>query len=851
MPGLNLTRIEASERAEIVNPSRYEVTLDLRDDAHFAATTTIHFDGTPEAHTFVDLVADEVQQITLNGVDLSLDAYADNRISVGPLEAQNTLTVRSSMNYMHTGEGLHAFVDPADGERYCYSQFEVPDARRVFATFEQPDLKAVFQFTVTVPKNWKVFSNSPTPDPEEVDGGLRYSFADTPKISTYVTAVVAGPYFGKTDSFTQPDGTVTPLGVYCRQSLAQHLDADFIFDITKAGMGFFAEAYGMPYPFEKYDQLFVPEYNMGAMENVGCVTFRDQYIFRSKPTEDDLENVANVILHELAHMWFGNLVTMKWWDDLWLNESFAEFMAHLASAEATQFTDAWIGFLRRKEWGMKHDQMPTTHPIRAEIKDLDDVESNFDGITYAKGAAVLRQLVTYVGREKFLAGIHEYLTEHAHGNATLDDLLGALERTSGRDLRGWSKVWLEESGVTTLTPEIEVDEAGRVSKLVIRQSAHQEGVHMRPQRLAIAGYDLVDGDVTRVFEQELDVDGETTEVPGIVGQTRPPMLIVNDRDLAYAKIRLDKVSLDFALENLTSVSDPMTRRVLLGAAWDMLRDGELSAHEFCHLALSAIPTETSSVTLKGLLMQLASAASYYSAPESRGDLLELVARRVQLDARTAASESDAQRMLVQYAAALACTKEQFETIEALYKGTQTLHGLKMDEDMSWSLLLSLVRGGLAGEEQIAELEAKDQTMSGKQKAAEARASIDDDDTRRATWDAVMFDPDIPNDTRWAMANGFWAHVTQSPESYEQYVTLYFEKIVEAWDIHTFHIASELLTFMYPSALAGYLENQDVPAQTMNWLESHPDQSASAKRLMTESLSEAERHLQAQKRDQEV
>ena len=407
MPGLNLTREEATERASIISSvTRYEISLDLtRGDTDFGSFTRIEFDAREGASTFADLVSNNVHSITLNGNALDpFSVHQDNRITLENLAEHNVLEVEASCQYMHTGEGLHRFVDPADGQAYTYSQFEVPDARRVYTTFEQPDLKSTFTLTVKAPKGWKVFSNAPTPTPEEDGEAWIYRFATTEVMSTYITAIVAGPYEGTTATLTSSDGRTIDLGVYARASIVEHLDANEIIEITRQGFEFFEGAYGIAYPFTKYDQIFVPEYNAGAMENAGCVTFRDAYVFRTRPTEAQMEARANTILHELAHMWFGDLVTMKWWNDLWLNESFAEFMSHLALAEATKYTEGWTGFMVRKDWGLKQDQLPTTHPITAEIRDLADVEVNFDGITYAKGASVLRQLVSYVGRDAFFAG---------------------------------------------------------------------------------------------------------------------------------------------------------------------------------------------------------------------------------------------------------------------------------------------------------------------------------------------------------------------------------------------------------------------------------------------------------------
>ena len=649
MPGLNLTRDEALARAGVISEViRYDIELDLtRGDTDFGSRTRVEFTAAPGGAAFADLVSTNVRSIKLNDRDLDPGAHhQDSRISLDDLAEHNVLEVDADCQYMHTGEGLHRFVDPADGKAYTYSQFEVPDARRVYTTFEQPDLKSTFTLTVKAPKGWKVFSNAPTPSPEEDGDSWTYRFATTEKMSTYITAVVAGPYEGVTDTLTSSDGRTIDLGVYCRASVLEHLDADAIIDITRKGFEFFEDAYGIAYPFTKYDQVFVPEYNAGAMENAGCVTFRDAYVFRTRPTEAQLESRANTILHELAHMWFGDLVTMKWWNDLWLNESFAEFMSHLALAENTPYTEGWTGFMVRKDWGLKQDQLPTTHPITAQIRDLADVEVNFDGITYAKGASVLRQLVSYVGRDAFFAGLHEYLTAHSYANATLADLLGELEKASGRDLAAWSKVWLEEAGVTLLRPSVETDEEGRITRLSIEQEAFSEGASLRPHRLAVAGYSLEGESLQRVFHEELDVDGASTDVPSAEGVARPDFILVNDGDLAYAKIRLDEDSLAFAVANITRFTDSLTRGVVMAAAWDMTRDGQMKARDYLNLALTAVPAETNMQLLTLTLRHIDEAVRTFLAPDARAEAAETVGRRLLLLARTARSGSDARPVVL-------------------------------------------------------------------------------------------------------------------------------------------------------------------------------------------------------------
>ena len=851
MPGLNLTRDEALARAGVISEViRYDIELDLtRGDTDFGSRTRVEFTAAPGGAAFADLVSTNVRSIKLNDRDLDPGAHhQDSRISLDDLAEHNVLEVDADCQYMHTGEGLHRFVDPADGKAYTYSQFEVPDARRVYTTFEQPDLKSTFTLTVKAPKGWKVFSNAPTPSPEEDGDSWTYRFATTEKMSTYITAVVAGPYEGVTDTLTSSDGRTIDLGVYCRASVLAHLDADAIIDITRKGFEFFEDAYGIAYPFTKYDQVFVPEYNAGAMENAGCVTFRDAYVFRTRPTEAQLESRANTILHELAHMWFGDLVTMKWWNDLWLNESFAEFMSHLALAENTPYTEGWTGFMVRKDWGLKQDQLPTTHPITAQIRDLADVEVNFDGITYAKGASVLRQLVSYVGRDAFFAGLHEYLTAHSYANATLADLLGELEKASGRDLAAWSKVWLEEAGVTLLRPSVETDEEGRITRLSIEQEAFSEGASLRPHRLAVAGYSLDGESLQRVFHEELDVDGASTDVPSAEGVARPDFILVNDGDLAYAKVRLDEDSLAFAVANITRFTDSLTRGVVMAAAWDMTRDGQMKARDYLNLALTAVPAETNMQLLTLTLRHIDEAVRTFVAPDARAEAAETVGRRLLLLARTARSGSDAQRMLVAAAARNASNAEQFEAIKALYDGSATLEGLELDVDLQWSLLIALVRGGVAGDAEIDAREQEDDTMTGRQNAAAARAARDDATVKEQVWEQVLGDKSIPNDTRWAMVSGFWAQARTTPSLYEPYVERYFAALAQVWEENTFHTAEDLTTLLFPSDLAGYAPGVDVVRAGHEWIDANPGAPAGAVRIIRERIDVCERQMANQVAD---
>jgi aminopeptidase N len=845
VPGDNLTRSEAQERASLIQVDAYDVALDLTRGAEtFRSTTTVRFTATEGASSFIDAITRTVHSVTLNGVELDPADVADGvRIRLDSLAAENVLRVDADALYTNTGEGLHRFVDPVDGEVYLYSQFEVPDSRRVFAVFEQPDLKAAFSFTVTAPAAWQVVSNQPTPEPVPAgDGVATWSFEPTPRISSYITALIAGPYVVETDSLVSSDGRTVPLGVFARASLAPFLDADYVFEKTKQGFAFYEEKFGVPYPFAKYDQLFVPEFNAGAMENAGAVTFTETYVFRSKVTDAVKERRVVTILHELAHMWFGDLVTMKWWNDLWLNESFAEYASTLATAEATEWTEAWTTFAAmEKSWAYRQDQLPSTHPIVATINDLEDVQVNFDGITYAKGASVLKQLVAWVGEKEFLAGVHEYFVKHAFSNTELRDLLVELEATSGRDLTEWSAQWLETAGVNTLRPEIEVDEEGAIASFAILQSAVADYPTIRPHRLAIGLYDFEGERLVRIDRLELDVDGERTEVPELIGRTRPALVLLNDDDLAYAKIRLDDASLAVAIEHLASISSPLARSLVWGSVWDATRDAESAPRDFVRLVLGNIATETESTTLRTVLGQLVSTASQYVAPEHRDEVLAEVGDRLWTLAQGAEAGSDAQFQFVKVLAAVATTPAHLDAVQALREGTTTLPGLEIDTDLSWELLIALVAGGRADASDIDAALAADNTATGAQSAANARAAIPTAEAKRAAWDSVTLDDSAPNTIVRATGLGF--QHTSDPAVLEAMVPVYFDALRSLWDAKSYKIAEYLVVGFYPAATP----TPAIVDATRAWLDANPDVPA-LRRLVIENLAGVERALRAQERD---
>ncbi|MFD3655803.1 aminopeptidase N [Streptomyces sp. NPDC058620] len=852
MPGTNLTREEAQERARLLTVDAYEIDLDLsgaQEGGTYRSVTTVRFDSAEAgAETFIDLVAPAVHEVVLNGKALDVAAvFRDSRIALKHLHAgTNELKVVADCAYTNTGEGLHRFVDPVDEQAYLYTQFEVPDARRVFASFEQPDLKATFRFSVKAPAGWTVISNSPTPEPKDD----LWVFEPTPRISTYITALIAGPYHAVHSSYER-DGQSVPLGIYCRPSLAEYLDADEIFAVTRQGFDWFQEKFDYAYPFAKYDQLFVPEFNAGAMENAGAVTIRDQYVFRSKVTDAAYEVRAETILHELAHMWFGDLVTMEWWNDLWLNESFATYtsIACQAYAEGSKWPHSWTTFANSmKTWAYRQDQLPSTHPIMADISDLDDVLVNFDGITYAKGASVLKQLVAYVGMDAFFQGVQAYFKAHAFGNTRLSDLLGALEETSGRDLKTWSKLWLETAGINILRPEIETDENGHVTSFTVLQEAPalpagaKGEPTLRPHRIAVGCYDLDEaGKLVRTSRIELDVDGERTTVPFPADTARPAVILLNDDDLSYAKVRLDEESLRVVTAHLGDFAESLPRALSWASAWDMTRDGELATRDYLSLVLSGIGKESDIGVVQSLHRQVKLALDLYAAPEAREAGLTQWTDATLAHLHAAEPGSDHQLAWARAFAATARSPLQLDLLQSLLDGTETIEGLAVDTELRWAFVERLAATGLLDEEEIAAEYERDKTAAGERHAASARAAQPRAEAKAAAWASVVESDKLPNSLQEAVISGFVQ--TDQRELLAPYTEKFFAAVKDVWDSRSHEMAQQIAVGLYPSLLV----SQDTLDATDAWLAS-AEPNAALRRLMSESRAGVERALKAQAAD---
>ncbi|MDT7572802.1 MAG: aminopeptidase [Actinomycetota bacterium] len=842
----NLHRDEATERARLLSVTSYDVQLDLTDGSGekpgedtFGSATTIRFvSREPGAATYLDLTAASVSAITLNGDSLDpATAFDGNRITLPTTAAENELFVEARCVYMRTGEGLHRFVDPIDNSVYLYSQFETFDAHRMYACFDQPDLKSVFTFHVRAPRDWVVVSNAVTEDaPANGEPGT-WRFAQTAPMSTYITALIAGPYAHVHD---EHDGI--PLGIYCRASLAQHLDPDDLFTVTKQGFDFYHRVFGYRYPFGKYDQLFVPEFNAGAMENAGAVTFLEDYVFRSKVTDAAYERRAETVLHEMAHMWFGDLVTMRWWDDLWLNESFATYMSVLCQVEATRYTGGWTTFANtEKTWAYRQDQLPSTHPIAADIPDIEAVKVNFDGITYAKGASVLKQLVAWVGQDAFMSGLREYFRKHEFANTELRDLLTELETSSGRDLKAWTEEWLQTAGVNTLRAAFETNGDGAFTSFSLLQEANDQHPTLRSHRVAVGLYDLVDGALVRSAREELDVVGAKTDVPALIGRKQPDLVLVNDDDLTYSKIRLDERSLQTLVDHVGDFRESLPRALCWAAAWDMTRDAEIPARDYLKLVLAGIGGEDDIGVVQSLLRQAQSAVVLFSDPAWAPQGRTALATAAYDALRAAEPGSDLQLAWTRALGAVTNVPEHLDLLQGLLDGTQEVPGLSVDAELRWHLLYRLVVLGKAGDDAIeAELE-RDPTAAGQRHAAAAKAARPTAEAKAEAWRRAVEDESLPNAVQAAIIGGFWN--AEQTQLCEDYVEKYFEVIGDVWRTRTSEMAQQIVIGLYPTLLVSpkvvertdvYLQDADVPP--------------SLSRLLLESRDGVLRALRARARD---
>ena len=855
MSNANISREEAAGRSRLVTTSAYRVTVDVTgrgvDDPtrQFRSITELDLDAVGGA-IHLDLIADAVMSATLDGEPIDTTDFNGFRLLLPDLsEGAHTVVVDAVCRFSRTGEGLHRFVDQADDRVYLYSQFETADARRMFANLEQPDQKATFQLTVLAPLHWAVLSNSAGVSPEDLGDGVgRWTHTPTGRVSTYITALVAGEYHVDEGEIISA-GRSIPARIACRQSVAQHLDADVIRTTTQRGFEVFEEAFATPYPFDSYDQIFVPEFNAGAMENAGCVTFRDEYLFRSRVTARELEARDNTILHELAHMWFGDLVTMRWWDDLWLNESFAEWASHFAADEIARRwggdANPWASFSNeRKAWAYLADQLSTTHPIAADMVDLDAVEQNFDGITYAKGASVLKLLVSFVGREAFLRGVAAYFARHAWGNTELADLLTQLELSSGRDLSWFTGEWLATAGVNTLRADFEIDDEGRFSRFDVLQTATAEHPTLRTHRLGIGIYSMRDGALVRAQYVEADIAGAATDIPGLVGVDSGDVVLLNDGDLTYAKVRFDEASAAALVRRIGELHDPLARAVVWSSFWDSVRDAELPPQRFIDLALAGLASERDMAAVTTIASQAAACATRFMASELRPEANHhLTAGLAQL-LKGAAPGSDEQLIFAKTLIGVARSDAAIELIRGWLDGEEVPEGLAIDVGVRWAIVSTLAARGVIGHEEIDAELARDNTNAGAERAAGARASLPDAASKSEAWRLATADPDVPNETHRSICTGFWRYGQE--DLLAPYVDAYKDVCAAInartglWAERGYATVGTVLRWLFPDVLA----DRDLVGEFSTWAsENVTDEQV--RRGLAERLDEARRALLVQ------
>src|SRR5262245_22975572 len=839
----SLTHAEAIARADLLSVSAYDIDLDLAgalEDEYFASTTLVRFTcADPGAGTFVELKPASIREVVLNGKPVDPARLEGNRLLLVDLQAENELIVRARMSYSNTGEGLHRFTDPEDGAVYLYAQAGPDDAQRIFACFDQPDLKAPITLTAaSTPPGWTIRANGAG---KQLAPGS-WQFTPTPPISTYLMTVVAGPYHLIEDRHHGID-----LGLLCRRSLAPQLSRELpeILEITRGYFDRYHDMFGIRYPFGKYDQAFVPELNLGAMENPGCVTFRDEFVFRSAVTDADRERRAMAMAHEMAHMWFGNLVTLRWWDDIWLNESFAEYMGWRLTAETTRFTGAWTSFaVECKGRGYWADQRPSTHPVAAEeVVDTAHAFLTFDDISYAKGASVLRQLVAWLGDEVFLAGVRTYFARHAYGNATLADLLEALGEASGRDVHHWADVWLRRAQVNTLRAELTLAPDGRYQEVAVVQTAVPAYPSLRPHRIRVSVYGGPEtAELLSTAEVDLDprVDGGRTQVADLADTQSGRLLLVNDGDLTFAKVRLDPASRAELIHVLPALEDSLARAVLWGAAIDATHDAEWPATEFIALAATGLPAETEPAVFQAVIDFAANTATrQYLDPLARPGAM---ARLAGACARVVDGAQPGSRQLAAVRGLVTCAGlADVAVLTGWLSSDGVPTGLAVDAELRWRVLYRLVALGAAGDAEITDELRLDSSAAGAEHAARCRAAIPTAEAKARAWHIIADDDDLSVRFLAAAAEGFWQ--AEQQELTAPYVARYFAEMPAMAARRTTNAAWQVAEPGYPR----YSVSADTLARAQAML-ARDDLEPTLRRIVIDATDELDRAWKARNLD---
>jgi aminopeptidase N len=738
-----LSQADAAARSTRVSNVDYTLDFTLTGKETFAGTTTLSFDlNDTSAPLTIDLDKANVKSVTVNGKQVATQ-YNQWFITLQPQDlakGRNTVTVAYERLHSTNGEGLHRMVDPVDGKVYTYSHFEPAAAHQMFALFDQPDLKATYKLTVTAPADWQVVSTTRETGVNDAgNGAKRWTFPATKKLSPYNFSMHAGPY-----NVWEDNSGKYPMRLLARQSVASQIQPAEWFKYTKAGLAFFDDYFGIPYQFEKYDQILVPDFLYGAMENAGAITFAERgFMHKAEMTTAQRHSLASVIMHEMAHQWFGDLVTMKWWNGLWLNESFASFMGTLATAEATEFKDAWQAFYSSgKQAAYEQDQKVTTHPIEVPVPSTQNAFDNIDAITYSKGASTLMQLRHLLGAEVFRKGVHNYLVKYQFKNATLDDFIGSLGEAAGRDLSGWTRQWLYQPGVNTIAANYTC-KSGKIASFKLDQSAPSAALPtLREQRVQVATFKL-EGDMLALAKNAaVTYSGARTAVPALVGSPCPDLVYPNYEDWGFAKVQLDQRSFNTARAHLANVSDPLLRTMLWQSLWDGVRDGKLPLNEFIATALHNAPAEKD-YTLLGDVLGKVSASKYYlnrmgDTPYARKATRDLEQMAWNGVVASKGDDNFQRRWFNQYLG-MASSREALDHLAAILDGRTKVEGLNINQDLRWNIIGRLNRYDYPGSAALVEAElARDKSDTAQAEALAATVSRPDPKTKEQ-WLATVQD----------------------------------------------------------------------------------------------------------------
>ncbi len=828
-----LTQDEATDRARRVSDVSYELAIDLeRGREGYRGDVTIRFSLAGNGPLFLDHTGKRIERLEVNGRAIDAPDWTGYRLTLpaDALAATNVVRIQYEHDYNHDGDGFHQFVDPEDGEEYFYSNFEPYEAHRLFPCFDQPDIKARYRVTVTAPEAWVVIANYPEQSREAAgDGRVRHVFRETVPFSPYLFALIVGPYH----EFREQHGDI-PLGFYCRKSLVKYVDIDEIWEVTKQGLDFYADFFAYPYPFGKYDQIAVPEFNAGAMENIGAVTHYERIIYRDPPTDTQRLSRAEIFLHEMAHMWFGDLVTMRWWNDLWLNESFASYMSYLCLAEATRFKTSWLNFnSRMKSWAYHQDELVTTHPIAGEVRDTDETFLNFDGITYGKGASVLKQLVYAIGMDAFRDGMRRYFQRHAFGNTTLADFLAALGEGVPQDLEQWARAWLETASLNTLAATWEAD-GDRVAAMTLTQTAPETHATLRPHRTAVALVREQDGGLT-VEAVPAAIDGATAAVPAAVGKPAPGFVFPNHDDYDYARIALDETSVDFLRRRLEAIADPLLRQMIWQSLWNMVRDQQLRSTDYLALAGEKIAFERDQELVETILGSMTGAVARY-VPEDRKAaeahrFFELTWRLLQAE-----RDHDLQITLARTLVGVALNPDDIRLTGRLADGELTVEGLTIDQDMRWEIAARHVGFGLDGAQARVDAEAaRDPSDRGQRALRRIETSWPDAAVKATAWERFHGEGYGSLHLTASAMRGFqWWVQRDLTRPYEE---RFFEKVTGIFEQRPNEFCQTYFSALFPNRV-----ERDLLARAQQMLDATPESMPVLRRSLREQIDELDRAI---------